>query len=664
MPSSASLTIMNGSMPTQQFVVVATHGNGTMSNVAGTWSLADAVLGGIDSAGGLFTSNGQAGGTTTVHVMVTGAGGAALTADAMLTVTLQQTLAVAPATITDAPTHFVGTGMTSASQDAHVVYPLDTTVMPQNVFPPDIQWLNGTQGDLYRITFAKPHANAVAYVQHTGAGFHLDWLVDRNLWRVLAQSDAGAPMTLTVDRWDHTASVWYAGPPRTVTIASGSVFGTVYYWRVSRGTLWQIDASGDPSAPLIPNSPGPPVNNDGTQQEPTHCIGCHSVSRDGRWLAGRLGGSGTVYDSANGGGVFDLTNAAALSANPAQYVPWPAGQVQRWYWSTWNHDGSALMINSPYPNGSGDYNYELRILHMNPATGTLVSADPSGATANLPRNNVAMPAWSADDSMVAFVQFVPASPPGERPSEFVSSSLQIVQSMGAGRFGAPVTLHDNHGATGQCDTVPTFSPDGHWIVYGQGNSGRSNAPANAQSALYIVSTVGGGGSVRLDAGNGGSTENDAWYASFSPFDSGGYFWLVYFSPRDYGNNLAGTAGSGRRQLWITAISHHPDGTHDPSHAPYWMPGQYTTMDSADPFGQNITAFWAPSPCRSNGMSCDASSECCSGNCLADAAGHPVCMPPPMNMCRRFGQSCSADSDCCSGMGLACINHVCDTPSPG
>ena len=45
-------------------------------------------------------------------------------------------------------------------------------------------------------------------------------------------------------------------------------------------------------------------------------------------------------------------------------------------------------------------------------------------------------------------------------------------------------------------------------------------------------------------------------------------WLVFYSLRDYGNALAGTKGTQRRQMWVTAIDKSKLGTRvDPSTVP-------------------------------------------------------------------------------------------------
>jgi hypothetical protein len=64
--------------------------------------------------------------------------------------------------------------------------------------------------------------------------------------------------------------------------------------------------------------------------------------------------------------------------------------------------------------------------------------------------------------------------------------------------------------------------------------------------------------------------------------------MVFYSLRDYGNAQAGTKGTKRRQLWVTAIDKSKLGSGDPSSVPYWLPDQ-------DPKTENMSAFWAVPP---------------------------------------------------------------------
>src|SRR6185369_9249298 len=97
-----------------------------------------------------------------------------------------------------------------------------------------------------------------------------------------------------------------------------------------------------------------------------------------------------------------------------------------------------------------------------------------------------------------------------------------------------------------------------------------------RAGLYLVAAS-GGDPIRLDLGMGPEGPVDAFWPVFSPFateeaDGTRLFWLAFYSRADYGNDREGTAGTGRRQLWVMAID--PDRVssgEDPSWPPYWLP---------------------------------------------------------------------------------------------
>ena len=124
---------------------------------------------------------------------------------------------------------------------------------------------------------------------------------------------------------------------------------------------------------------------------------------------------------------------------------------------------------------------------------------------------------------------------------------------------------------------PSFTPDSQYIAYAAGTNSRGRNAVGMPpvetvypGALFLVGRAGGTPIAPRQRLLGRSSI--CYLPSFSPYDSGGYLWLVFYSVRDYGNAQAGTKGTQRRQMWVTAIDKSKLGTGaDPSSMPYWLP---------------------------------------------------------------------------------------------
>jgi Tol biopolymer transport system component len=301
----------------------------------------------------------------------------------------------------------------------------------------------------------------------------------------------------------------------------------------------------------------------------SRCVACHTVSRDGRYLSGALWGGGLE------GAVFDMANPAVKTADPAPTVtPLVEGSSYTVLFSTFNEDASRLMIN----RGTG-----LEVI--DPKNGATV------ATTGLPTSGVAHPTWSPDGKTVAFVRNIMlGGNPAGWAVDYDRGDLAVMPVTAPDTFGAPVTLvaASTVDPAFSAPSWPSFSPDSRWIAYGAGvnSRGRNDSIGAVYPGALFVIDKDAGVPYRLDTACGGA--RDCYLPNFSPYDDGGYFWLVFYSTRDYGNAQAGTKGTSRRQLWVTAISKSKLGTGDPSSVPYWLPDQ-------DVATQNMSAYWALPP---------------------------------------------------------------------
>lgn len=618
-PASADLLAEDGSKPEQDFDVVATYSDGSTAAYTDPieFSIDSERIGYVDAATGRFTAHGIIGGTAQITATPVGDTGGLAPASATVTVHVKRTV-VGDGLDAGIDQSFVGARVDDPGRAAQIVYPLDGAVMPENVYPADIQWLNGEQGDVFQIRLTKPDAEVVAYVRHTGADFGNHWLADEDAWRTMAQTESDVPMHIAVARLEAASGDVISSQPVSMRFANGTISGTVYYWDIAAGRIVRIN---DGTAQREEFMPNPPLSPNGES-----CVGCHSVSNSGRYMVGRLGGGNNV------GTVFDLTKDLTGNPPPSEFPVQSGGT--RWWFSTWSPNDDRLMVTQ----GDGSANQHMAL--VDPFSGQVVA--PQAGT--LPAS-ATHPAWSPDGSLVAYITNI-----NRWGGENTTGDVAVLPVTGQDSFGTPQVIRaaadvPNAVPGGQAASYPTWTPDSQWLAFAHGSSSRSE---NGQAALYFMRRD-GSDPVRLDNASGGPDTVDTFQPNFSPFETENYFWLSYLSRRDYGNAQAGTRGTGRQQIWVSAIAKHPTPGQDPSEAGYWLPGQNTQS-------MNIAAYWAPRACRHDGEGCSVGGECCSGECLPDQGGTLVCSPPPPERCREVTETCSTSADCCEG--AFCASNVC------
>ncbi len=618
-PASADLLSDNGDKPSQDFSLVATFSDGSTGAYPGEveFSIDTEKFGFIRPDSGEFIAHGIVGGQTEITAAALDDAGLP-SATATVNVYIKRTH-IADGLPDDVAEQFEGQQVDDPARAADIVYPLDGALMPQNVYPADIQWLNGAQDDLFQVRLSKPNAEVVAYLSHTGADFGNHWLVDQDAWRTMAQSDPDEAMGISVTRLEAATGEVIGSEAVRTRFANGTIAGSVYYWDIAAGRIVRIN---DGTATRDNFMPAPPAGVRGER-----CVGCHSVSNSGRYMVGRLGGGNNV------GTVFDLTKDLTQDPAPTEFALDDPGRT--WWFSTWNPDDTRIMVSR---NEDTQANFAL----MDPFSGDFIEPQsgelPSGG-------GVTHPSWSPDGSLVAYVTNADAWGGAN-----TTGDIAVLPVDGPDAFGqsevirAGTNIPDAHPA-GAAASYPTWTPDSERIAFAHGTGSRSE---NMQSALYLMGRD-GSGVVRLDAASGGEGGVDTFQPNFSPFETDDHYWLSYLSRRDYGNDQVGTRGASRQQIWVSAVKKSPDPDEDPSEVGYWLPGQDTES-------MNIAAYWAPQACRQDSETCSVGAECCSGECIPDEGGSLVCSPPPPERCRKVIETCSTDSDCCAG--LSCVTNVC------
>jgi hypothetical protein len=483
-------------------------------------------------------------------------------------------------------------------------YPLAGAVMPRTVYPPNVMWTPQhampRAGDVYRVRMVRGASRIDGYFLDA-TGFTYSWQVPATAWPVVGSVDFADPIQLTVAVL--SAGVVRESAPLSFRTVDAYLRGSVYYWSPPEERIKRIDVGTATVVDFLPN-PGAP------------CIGCHALSRDGRTLA-------TQQDDSHGRGIsytsFDLTRN--LTANPAPTLLNTASAYGDESFS-YRSDAKYLVLAG---TGQNRKFFPLRVLGS--VTGALVSTA-----------NTAMgidPEWAPDGSAIAYT------------AKGTGGDDLMTASIGGTSFAASSLVHAGaSGTDGTIDWHPTWSPDSKWIAFQNGAGSTAGGTGGVQQAGAIwLAARAGGGATRLGKLDGAA--EDSYRPFFTPFDSGGYFWLLFTSMRTYGSATAGV--SGQKQVWVAAIARSPSGGTDPSEVPYYLAGQETTNPIISP-------QWAPAPCKADGASCTTASDCCSGAC-SGSSGSMACGPPAQ--CAGRGGSCDTSADCCSP--LSCGGHVCDAP---
>lgn len=172
---------------------------------------------------------------------------------------------------------------------------------------------------------------------------------------------------------------------------------------------------------------------------------------------------------------------------------------------------------------------------------------------------------------------------------------------------------------------------------------------------------------RLNDAEDPADADKAYQPTVLPFESGGYRWVVFTSPRSYGNqiNQIGTHFTcGATMMWVAALDDATATATDRSHPAFFLPGQNVarirgqTAANPDHF-VNERGYLVPSPCKPNSTSCTTSDECCDGNCAVESvpdSGPPSRVCKAMNACSAVGDACLSSADCCGGS--PCVNSEC------
>lgn len=596
-PLDAIITVVDGVIPpSSQYTAIAITEGGDKLPIDGTWGWDRLDLASLGGKSGAFTVSGLAGGMGTVSFDPAGPLGVVSTS---ATVKLQFSSEPDPVD----PGVKGGFGEASEPDPAlALLYPYDQTVFPRGLTGPVVQWNGGGPDDLYYIHVYNDFFEFKAYTKVPPPSRYSFPLMPTDIWLKLTASTEG-PVKFDIQRFD--GAKHYLAKTQTWTIAPANLTGAVYYWEVNNGNVVRLTI-GDPAPKQFIQKP-PNVA----------CVACHSVSKDGSRIAAAFHGGYSPWNT------IDAATGAVL------YYPDLASGFQ-----AISPNGSHVLW------GQSDETGALKLTTFNDKTVLSTLTTPGGKPVH--------PVWSGDGTKIAFARKTDGNWLDFNNSELWLADVDLMSNT----FANVKQIVDKLPPPLTTTTFPTFAPDSQWIAFSRLNQARTRA---AVTEVWLTN-LDGSAQIRLDKANGvgiiePGQDQTTYEPTFLPVSVGGYYWLIIGTERKYGNTLTDTNPNTRRkQLWVTAIDANIVPGVDPSHPPFWLPGQELN-------NSNMRGEWALAPCKQIGEGCDAGFDCCGGFCYSPVPGEPPTCNDKPDSCSHLGDSCELDASCCEDEGK-CIGGFC------
>jgi hypothetical protein len=446
------------------------------------------------------------------------------------------------------------------------LYPYDGTVFPGGLQAPLVMW-DGAPGDAVLVHL---HSTAFDYRGCFVPAAPGQLPFPQKPWDLAQAAAAGPGAPFTLELTVRSGGKVMGPISEQLVIAAGALPGSVYIMAFGSNTatsMGGIAAIAEPSILRIRPGQAAQLVLGGSV-----CVGCHSLSADGSRLAAYANGMGASF-----------AMSASTAPNPAPAVtPTPGGE-----YAGLAPDG-AIYVAGAHPAGVGPQSYGAGVMTAGlyeTATGTAIAGSgiPGGAM---------MPAFSSDGSLLAFNDYAIQSGHGLAIMDFSESARMATNY----RVVFPGSESMNYPGW------PTFLPDDKALVFSLGQAsnfsgsgtGLGIATPGPQTDLYLVDTSSHAVTLLAKAMGFTGADDAASNTTYLPFGaadvhqnydpavspgaSGGYAWVFFDSRRNYGN--AGLL----RAIWCAAVDVSPTGTYsaDPSHPPFFMPGQELTASTIRP----------------------------------------------------------------------------------
>jgi hypothetical protein len=633
-PAATTLDV-SGSTP--QTLQLTARAQPSGASITPLWTLDNPQLGKIDSAG-LYTTSNTAAGVVQVTASYQGL-------SATASITIHYALEIAAGDVPDgAAALFDAAGKTVVTTGADapsLVYPVDDTMFPQNLYRVLFQW-RGHGKPLFQLEFSSPVLKLSAYTDgkhatcaqaQTGGSC---WESSVASWTALAASNAGQSVTLKIRALDSASAptTIFESPAYTLNFSQQPVPGAIYYWSttvagVRRGTM----GDSGPTNFLTP------------AQTNNKCVACHTLSKNGKLLAADIGGEN-----------LGVVQVSASVPPPVNFGP--TGSPAATYANSWaTFDPEARMV---VQSKAGVMT--LRDAISGASIGTNNGLIPLGAS-----QYAVQPDWALDGAHIVFAGSSGAkNATKDRAGGPLLQWIPTLIADGAVAYGSVETLQP--AASNVLYGYPMFNPTSDYLSFVRGKaiekdltdqiwlmkaSAATNTPVNVTRANTLVSD-----SKAPAAG----VENNM--PTWAPSKGPDVQWIAFASKRDYGFVLCapgGTTtttcattsklGSGKQQIWIAAIDVAKlSAGVDPSYPAFRVPFMELSEDCHRPFWALDALAEPPGGAGTGGAggAGDAGSGGAGtgGDAGSGAAGSGGAAGAPA--CVELGADCSSGI-CCSGL---------------
>ena len=679
-PTDVTLDLVQGQPPQSQAFTVTLHAPSGDVDVSGSSSfiLADTTLGSMNQ--NTFTTGTAHGGTTLLTATYMSAGMPAQ-AQAMIHVRVKGTF----------PGPDCGAGCGTFPPDtapncsapnlaATIVYPTDGVLLPPNMSVISIHWtpFPGTPPtvQLYEVDFANANTDvrittkcAMQTVDTGGTpsgGCELQ--LDQNMWDFIAKSNRGGDgVKVTVRASSDGTCATKSTNSVNMAFAEQDVNGGIYYWK---STISASGTGGQIWAKAFGNSI-PEAQITGQGGLGGSCYGCHSLSRDGKYMT-------VNQDDSDSDDEYTDMNHSLVDVKAKMQIGVGGGAPG---FQSFLFDDSLYLASNGLPTGTSNQFFLFNGTTGAAATPATISVGPTNARPT-------MPDWAVNGKTVLFV--LPQKTGAwtgtfgdslkDDDHVFGGSIYSMSYDPATKAFGTPAPVLMS---AGENNYYPGFSPDGQFIAFNRvdmqavpnpiagrpdctGSGAQVTCPndsfSNPKARVWLLSTKPGAKPLDAENANGSPAASpvdvsNSW-PRWSPFKQtykgDNLLWVTFSSTRDYGlrvrNHKSGMfqcypadslqqaggqhgtafdASCQQPQIWMAAInlSHLEFASTDPSFHAFWLPFQDVTT-------HNHTAQWTetvvdqPPPdmgaCIPNGGDCTTNpNACCGGICT----GTGVCGIP-------------------------------------